>query len=270
MLLWLALAAEARAQESPASPGDTASSPGVVTDADAAAPAGEPAAGGASGGQGEQPTSTEAPTPIEPAPAVPVAEPAPAPPVAQPAPAPPVAEPAPAPPVTAEPPPVLAPETPAAVVPPSMPPAGDPGPLDAAPGSDSLVTVLPGILDPSGPALFPSTAGPGLAALTGSSALLEKQVGSHPAPGDDSVRGAGHASDGPLPPPAPPRPSAPSALYVGGGGTSGGSAGGFSVVMLAILAAIFALAAQSLGGLVPLRLEPPRRTPLAVCLERPD
>jgi hypothetical protein len=57
---------------------------------------------------------------------------------------------------------------------------------------------------------------------------------------------------------------------VGGGGTSGGSAGGFSVVMLAILAAIFALAAQSLGGLVPLRLEPPRRTPLAVCLERPD
>jgi hypothetical protein len=273
VLLWLAFAAEARAQEASPS-GDTGTSVGAVADpgVEAAVPAGETTVGEAA--PGELPADPGAPA-EQPAPQAPAAETTPPaepaaetpPPAVDPTP-PPAVDPEPASPV-AEPPPVVV-EAPAVIVTPPSPLSDvDPGPLATDSQPDSIV-VLPKPFEPGVQTLFPSGPGDRLAAvLTPAGSLFEKQIGPQSQSKDEPTRETGRAGDAPLLPPAPPKPGVPPRLYLGAGAT-GGSSGGFSALMVALVAAFIVAAAQSLGGLLPITLFSPRCTRLAVCLERPD
>jgi hypothetical protein len=274
VLVWLAFAAEARAQEvsAPAgdpaatvgTPGDTGSAGETVVDDPAQAPSPETTSPQPAG----EASPPEPPAPAEPPaaeapPATPPPDPSP------PSPATPAVEPPPALPAV-EPPPSPVAESPVEIVTPPAPlPGVDPGQVDDDLQPGSIVIVA----NPSGsglPELLPSGPGGRLAVvLTTAGGLFQKQLGSQSQSRQEPSGGAGRVGNTPPLPPAPSRPGVPPRLFLGGG-VSGSSSGGFSALMLAFFGALFAAAAQSLGGLLPLRLSSPHCTRFAVCLERPD
>jgi outer membrane biosynthesis protein TonB len=301
-LLWLVLAAEARAEDGSASSGDAAAT------LDDGAAAVDTVSGGSSGDEQDPAADAttdpglEGTTPVEGAVEQPSADQPPvdqAPPVEPPAPeqppvdqgpppeqppaeqSPPVSEVPPEPPPS-EPPvvePSATPEPPVVAPPPgdlaAEPPLPDAEPVpaevhsSAASQRESIVTIALDASPPRLTSLFGSSVGDGLAAATWAGDRLDPQGGSRSAAGDERPPAAERAGDAPLLPALPFRDGAPSQFYVSGGG-AGGSSAGFFVGLVAGLVALLAAAAQRLGGLVSLALAPPRCTAFVLCLERPD
>jgi outer membrane biosynthesis protein TonB len=288
-LLGLVLAAEARAEDGSAASGDVASpvelaSGGAQTDEQPATPEQPTAEPPATPEQptAEPPATPEQPTAEPPAtPEQPTAEPPATPeqPTTEPPspePLPPVTEtpPPPAPPARADTPVVespLRPEAPAVttlagdVAPdPPLPAVGRaPAEVETALGSrrESTVTVPRDKSPPRLPSLFQSPGGSDQLATQSRSRSEIRNVGSH---------SAGSSHNAPRLPALPFRSRAPFELYVSAGGMGSGSSGGFFPLVLAGLVALFAAAAQRLGGLVPFTRAPPRCAAFLLCLERPD
>ena len=137
------------------------------------------------------------------------------------------------------------------------------------PQRESIFRVRRHASPPNFAALLRSQAGSGLAAVTSASDRLHLKSGSQAETRRNIPSVAERRSGGPLLPPLALGEGAPSTRYVSGGGLSGGSAGGVFAWALAGLLALFA-AAQRVGGLVPLTLALPRRTAFAGFPERPD
>jgi outer membrane biosynthesis protein TonB len=288
-LLGLVLAAEARADEGPVDSGDIAS---PVEPASGGAQAPEPPAApeqptAEPPATPEQPTTEPPATPEQPTTEPPATseQPTTEPPATseQPTTEPPSAEPLPpgadapppvAPPARADPPVVESPLR-------SEAPAGAPLPGDFAPepplpgvgrataevetalGSrrESTVTSPRGNSPPRLPSLFQSPGDSDQLATQSRTRSEIRNVGSH---------ATGSSREAPRLPAVPFRSRAPFELYVSAGGTGSGSSGGFFPLVLAGLVALFAAAAQRLGGLVPFTRAPPRCAAFLLCLERPD
>ena len=133
----------------------------------------------------------------------------------------------------------------------------------------SIVAIHPDAFQPSLPSLFPTQLGGEVAHLTLATDRLHVHSGARSETGNEGPPATKSIGDAPLLPPLTLREGGPSTLYVGGGGASGGSSSGFFAWVLAGLLALF-WAAQRLSGVIPLTLAPPRCASFAVSLERPD
>jgi hypothetical protein len=299
-ILWLMFAAEARAQDGPASSGEGAPAAGGGASAEEESPAPDPTTG-----PGVEVPTPPADDPVEqPPPSPPPADEAPP---ASPPPAPPAESPQ-APPATPEPPPAQPPASPPAPNPPlgvgetpsPGPPSTPPGPVpvplvspDAVvtpPPSGELAGVQPlsdgeesaqapaasrggSIVEirPDGlPSLLSTDARGRLAAVALTTNRLGVHSGSRSNTQNEVAPGAKSAGDAPLLPSWPLGDQAPSTPYASTGGAGGGSPGGFFAWVVAGLIGLLAAAAQRLGSLVPLTLSPPRCTAYVFGLERPD
>ena len=280
-LVCLVLATEARADDGSAQLDGGAAAEPVIPDAGPVPPPTDQllpdqAPPDESPGSGQSPVDeTPAPgeAPVDGAPSPGEAPPPEPPPSDSPAPEPtPAPEPPPAEPTPAEPTPTAEPTvvTPAPTDPAPEPVlALEPGSVEgpaAGPPRDPIVIINRGASPV--PSLLPSPAG-NLIAATGTGGRLGPQGSPRPQDGSERMPAAANAHKAPPLPGLPFSGGAPSDLYVSAGGSSG-SSGGFSPLVLAGLVALLAAAAQRCGGLISLKLAPPRCSAFVLCLERPD